>query len=244
MTDRSLALDRHNHSSYSYDASNRFANYKHCFECGYFDILAITDHNTMKAGKAFRNDEFRVIIGEEIDTQDGELIGLFLDDAGEISKHRSVFDTAREIQERGGIVYLQHPFYRWLRKSHRIHPETISGLLHHGLIDVIETANAGPFMAKSNQRAAALARHWDIPQGAGSDAHHPSDIGRSVVRIPWSKDPFELDRADLLAGLHLGQIDSSRVRASAATLGVRFGYSVKVSYARLTGGERKRRETG
>jgi predicted metal-dependent phosphoesterase TrpH len=241
----SLVLDLHNHSACSYDASNRFAHYKACFEHKLFDVVAITDHNTMKARKMFTNDEFRVIIGEEIDTSDGELIGLFVDDdgsVGEIATHRSIFDTAQEIRNRGGLVYLQHPYYRWLRKAHRIHPDTISALLHRELVDIVETRNGGAFMEASNRRATALARHWDLPQGAGSDAHHPGDIGRCTVKIPFSGDAFSLTREALLAGLREGEIDDSRTRSSLATLGARGGYAFKLLYARLGGGERQTRE--
>lgn len=235
---REIKVDLHNHSSYSYDASNRFAHYKKCFDKGLFHILGITDHNNIRARNAFQNDEFRVIFGEEIDTKDGELVGLFLDE--HIKPGRSIFDTAKEIRERQGLVYLQHPFYRWLRN--RVHSETVHALLHHGLVDVIETANGGPLMTSCNRKAAELARHWDIPQGAGSDAHHPTDIARCTVRVQLAKDPFELTKDDLLTALRHGEIDRKRVRNSAVTLSVRLGYSVKVNFARLGGAERKSRQ--
>jgi predicted metal-dependent phosphoesterase TrpH len=107
-------LDLHNHSACSYDASSRFAHYKHAFHRGLFDVVAITDHNTTRAKHSFLNDEFRVIIGQEVDTRDGELLCLFLDSAAarDVPLHRSAVDTAKEIRERGGLVYLQHPYYR------------------------------------------------------------------------------------------------------------------------------------
>ncbi len=238
----SLVLDLHNHSSCSYDASNRFAHYKHGFEKGFFDVVAITDHNNMKAREMFQNQEFRVIIGEEIDTANGELIGLFLNsDVAEIPKHRSMVETAREIRNRGGLVYVQHPYYRWMKPRHRLDPDAIMALLHHDLVDIVETRNGGALMQKSNRRASELALHWDIPQGAGSDAHHPSDIGRCTVRIPFEGDPFAMTNKDLLAGLRYGDIDDSRVRNSALTLLPRAGYAIKVAYSRLGGAERKRR---
>jgi hypothetical protein len=106
----------------------------------------------------------------------------------------------------------------------------------------VEVANGGALMKTSNRRAEQLARDWDLPGGAGSDAHHPSDIGRCTVRIPLSKDPFEMSEADLLQGLRQGVIDRDRVRSSALTLGVRAGYAMRVGYGWLAGGERKSRE--
>lgn len=230
---REVTLDLHNHSSCSYDASNRFAHYKRCFERRLFDVLAITDHNTLKAKNLFENDEFKVIMGEEIDTRDGELIGLFLDE--HVTPFRPIFDTAREIRDRGGLVYLQHPYYRWLRKAARLHPDTIHALMSERLIDVVETANGGPFMTSSNRKARDLARHWNVVEGAGSDAHHPSDIGRCTVRVSLDKDPRDLTPENLMASLRGGNVNRERVRNSAITLSCRIGYSMKVAYGRLGG---------
>ena len=239
-----ITLDLHNHSACSYDASARFTHYRSAARRGLFDVLAITDHNTTKAKKSFLNDEFRVIIGEEIDTKDGELIGLFLDskEAGDVPTHRSALDTAKEIQARGGLVYLQHPYYRWLKKPHRMHEQTILHLMDARAVDIVEVANAGPLMSESNRRARVLAQQHDIPMGAGSDAHHATDIARAVVRIPRVKDPFDLTNEDLVNGLRAGSVDTHRIRPSVLTLSVRVGYAVHVGYGRLSGGERKLRE--
>jgi predicted metal-dependent phosphoesterase TrpH len=236
---REVILDLHNHSSCSYDATNRFAHYKRCFERGLFDVLAITDHNTLKAKNLFENDEFKVIMGEEIDTRDGELIGLFLEE--HVTPFRPIFDTAKEIRARGGLVYLQHPYYRWLRKAQRLHPDTIHALVSERLIDIVEAANAGPFMASSNRKARNLARHWNVVEGAGSDAHHPSDIGRCTVAIQLGKDPRDLTPAELLVSLQDGHIRQERVRNSAFTLSCRLGYSVKKAYGHLSGAEKHAR---
>src|SRR5581483_2580119 len=218
---RELVCDLHNHSACSYDSSNRFSHYKSCFDRGLFDVLAITDHNTVRARKFFANADFQVIIGEEIDTGQGELVGLFLDE--HIKPDRSILDTAAEIRAQGGLVYLQHPYYRWLRNP--IHPEAVDALLHRNLVDVVEVANGGPLMSACNERAMALAEHWGLPKGAGSDAHHPTDIGRCRARIIVDDDSAVVTQAELVAGLLNAEIDTTRVRSSAATLSARFGYS-------------------
>ena len=236
---REVILDLHNHSSCSYDASNRFAHYKRCFERRFFDVLGITDHNTLKAKNLFENEEFKVIMGEEIDTRDGELIGLFLEE--HVTPFRTIFDTAKEIKARGGLVYLQHPYYRWLRKAQRLHPHTIHALMSERLVDIVEAANAGPFMSSSNRKAQDLARHWDVVEGAGSDAHHPSDIGRCTVGVHLDGDPRDLTPDELMVSLRSGHIHRERVRNSAITLSCRLGYAWKVAYGRLGGAEKHTR---
>ena len=74
-------LDLHNHTDRSYDAVNTLADYERAFGEGLFDVLAITDHNRIDgAVEVAEQASFPVIVGMELDTADGELIGLFLRD--------------------------------------------------------------------------------------------------------------------------------------------------------------------
>ncbi len=74
-------LDLHNHSDRSYDASNTLADYERAHAAGRFDVVAITDHNRIDGALAFAAAaSFPVIVGMEIDTAEGELIGLFLEE--------------------------------------------------------------------------------------------------------------------------------------------------------------------
>ena len=52
-----------------------------CMETG-LDCIAVTDHNTIAGAlEVQRLASFRVIIGEEIKSRGGEIIGLFLQEA-------------------------------------------------------------------------------------------------------------------------------------------------------------------
>ena len=74
-------VDLHNHTFHSYDAQNRLSDYERAHDRGRFDVVAITDHNTIAGALRFRERaSFPVIVGQEIDTADGELIGLYLDE--------------------------------------------------------------------------------------------------------------------------------------------------------------------
>jgi len=228
-------VDLHNHTYCSYDASNRLSDYRRAHAEGRFDVLAITDHNTISGAKKIAEcvPEFDVIVGEEIDTKHGEIIGLFLSEG--LTPHRSAIDTAKEIRRQDGLVYLQHPYYRWLRKPHRMPPEIIQELIDEDLIDVVEVLNAGPLMWRSNMKAERLAQNHRLVRGAGSDAHHPSDIGRSCMRVPAGPTTPQSLKERLKYGVLV-----DRHRASVFTLWGRLAYSIEASKL-VSGVETKKR---
>jgi hypothetical protein len=176
-----LLLDLHNHSDRSFDGFNRLEDYERAHARGAFDVLAITDHNRLDgavelAGRA----SFPVICGMEIDTADGELVGLFLE--RRIPPGLSARETAERIRAQGGLVYLQHPFYPLLRRP--LSPAAREALAAGGLVDVVEGLNGGPFQARYDRLAQAWARARNLALGAGSDAHEPPCIGRCLVAVP------------------------------------------------------------
>ena len=76
------------------------------------DIIAITDHNTIKGGVETKKVEkefgIEVIIGSEIMTTEGEIIGLFLNE--EIPKGLTPEETIELIKEQGGLAIAPHPY--------------------------------------------------------------------------------------------------------------------------------------
>jgi len=174
-------LDLHNHSHHSYDAQIRPADYERAHAAGLVDVVAITDHNTIAGALELRERaSFPVIVGQEIDTADGELIGLFLE--GPVRAGLPAIETAERIRAQGGLVYLQHPFYRLVRS--RMRGAAREELRGRGLLDVVEAANGGPFTAGANARALAWARASGLPHTASSDAHEASTIGTCLVSAP------------------------------------------------------------
>jgi hypothetical protein len=176
-----LLVDLHNHTFHSYDAQNRLADYERAHRQGRVDVVAITDHNTIAGALELREHAtFPVIVGQEIDTADGELIGLFLETA--VPPGLPAAETAERIRAQGGLVYLQHPFYRIVHG--RMRAEAREQLRGRGLIDVVEAANGGPLAAADNARALTWARACGLPHAASSDAHEPAAIGTCVSSIP------------------------------------------------------------
>jgi predicted metal-dependent phosphoesterase TrpH len=232
-----LVLDLHNHTSRSYDASNTLADYERAHAAGAFDVIAITDHNSIAGALELANEAtFPVIVGEEIDTRDGELIGLFLPEPAPI--HLPAVETARWIRARGGLVYLQHPGYRFLRPKDRLDAPTIADLTAGGLVDVVEVANGGAFMGHANRRGAAIVAACGpgsgVVAGAGSDAHHPGDIGSCAVVVSGAEPFGPVTPGSLKDWLARGVVLDRR-RPAAASLGTRGRYAARGLGRRLRG---------
>ena len=78
-----------------------------------YQVMAITDHD--ETAGAFRGekyarkfDDIDFIVGEEVTTLDGEIIGLFLNE--KIPSGLSVEETVDIIRSQDGIVIAPHPF--------------------------------------------------------------------------------------------------------------------------------------
>ena len=138
------------------------------------DVVCATDHDTIAGALRLRElaDGYRIVVGEEISSADGDLIGLFLESA--IPAGLSGEETIARIHDQGGIVSVPHPFSR--NRRHRIRRAALERLAP--LIDCIETFNAREAFAQDNQRAAEFAERHGIAAGLGSDAHTPWEIGR------------------------------------------------------------------
>jgi predicted metal-dependent phosphoesterase TrpH len=227
-------VDLHNHTDRSYDASNRLEDYERAHAAGRFHVLALTDHNRIDGAVWVRERaSFPVVVGIELDTAEGELIGLFVEDR--IPPGLPARITAERIRDQGGLVYLPHPFYPLVRRPLRA--SVRDGLADLGLVDVVEGRNGGPF----TDRPDAAARRWagarGLSVGAGSDAHDPVDIGRCVVALP----PGPLEPAALVERLRQGRIVDRR-RPSSLQLATKARYRVFAEIPRrVRGGPRRRR---
>lgn len=226
-------VDLHNHTDRSYDATNRLEHYERAHAAGRFHVLAISDHNRIDGAVDLRERaSFPVVVGIELDTADGELIGLFLEER--IPPGLTARETTERIRAQGGLVYLPHPFYRFVRRPLR--SPLRERLADLGLIDVVEGRNGGPFTGRPD----ALARGWasarGLALGAGSDAHEPADIGRCVVAVP----PGPLEPASLLERLRLGEI-VDRHRSSSLQIATKARYRFFAEIPKRLRGEPRRR---
>jgi predicted metal-dependent phosphoesterase TrpH len=169
----------HTHCEASPDSRTKVADQAAAVRAAGIDVVCATDHNTIEGGLRLRElaDRFRVIIGEEISSRDGEIIGLFLERA--IPRDLTGEETIARIHDQGGFVVVPHPFsinrrYHMRRASlDRLRPQ----------IDALEIFNAREAIFLNNRSAAAYARDHDIVGTAGSDAHRASEIGSTYVEM-------------------------------------------------------------
>ena len=105
-----VRADLHNHTTFSPDSilSPRDV-VRRAKEIG-IDWVAITDHNTVRGGLVVREiaDGFRVIVGEEIKSAEGEILGLFLEE--NVPRGLPARESIARIRDQGGIVGVPHPF--------------------------------------------------------------------------------------------------------------------------------------
>jgi predicted metal-dependent phosphoesterase TrpH len=144
------------------------------------DVVCITDHNVTSAAVAAaeRDLGLRIIVGEEIRTPDGDLIGLFLTER--IPYVLPVAEVVARIRAQGGLVYAPHPFDPLRSSLGRVLP----GLCAAGAVDIIEVFNAKTAQQAPNERALALAEAYALPGGAGSDAHDAPGVGAAYLEMP------------------------------------------------------------
>jgi predicted metal-dependent phosphoesterase TrpH len=162
--------------------------------------IAVTDHNTIAGGLAARayveeqGLDLHVVVGSEVKTATGEVIGLYLEQ--EIPRGMLFADTVEAIRAQGGVVYIPHPFDR----LHAVADPVLLARLADQ-IDVLEIYNARLYRESFNREAERFADRHDLLRGAGSDAHVPEGIGTGAIRLPRFADP-----ASLLVSLGAGQV--------------------------------------
>jgi predicted metal-dependent phosphoesterase TrpH len=166
-------------------------------EASAIDVLCVTDHNAITGAQELAGRlPCRVVVGEELRTHAGEIIGLFLTE--HVPFGVSPQDAASRIRAQGGLVYVPHPFDPM---RHNLAEPALHQLADDGLLDAIEVFNAKTSLAHLNDRAAEFAAERSLPGGAGSDAHVPDAIGAAFVEMPDFDGP-----AEFLANLALGVV--------------------------------------
>jgi predicted metal-dependent phosphoesterase TrpH len=180
-----IRVDLHLHTSASFDSqSDPLQVARRCQSLGLGPVF-VTDHDTIDGALRMRAEvpEVEVVVGEEIATTRGELIGLFLQEA--IPTGLQPADAVREIKAQGGLVYLEHPFDNFRR---RLQQESIEELADE--FDIVEVWNARSSQ-EMNEKAEDLALTLGVPFGAGSDAHRLEEIGSVHLEMEAFAGPTE-----------------------------------------------------
>ena len=143
-------------------------------------IPAITDHYSIEAHEAVRKTGMGFIPGEEILTDRGDLIGLFVNEL--IPKGTPFLEAIDRVHEQGGLTYLPHMYDYGRSGKHASDAEAAKA-------DIIEAFNARCMRTEFNEKAEAFARKHGKPMAAGSDSHFLFEFGKTYTELP----DFELN---------------------------------------------------
>lgn len=218
-----ISADLHVHTCYSYDCGTPLNEIiRGCLKSG-VDCIAVTDHNTIAGALQLRDSQaLRVIVGEEISTTHGELLGLFLTEP--VPRGLTPLETIERIKQQGGLVCIPHPLGRRpfpasgeigemrngnfvpsprATRANRLLTEDVLSK-----VDLIEAINSRSPFPSTWRAVSRLVELSGIPATAGSDAHTAREIGRARVLM----NDFT-DATDFLTAIRTSSLSGSRSSA-------------------------------
>ncbi|HET6498315.1 MAG TPA: CehA/McbA family metallohydrolase [Coriobacteriia bacterium] len=183
MSDVWSRADLHVHSTYSDGLATIPEILRYARDKTDMSVIAITDHNTIEGALLARSmaDDFEidVVVGEEVSTASGHVIGLFIEE--HIPAGMSVAQTIAAIDEQGGIAMIPHPF----SAQGIFGPFGVKGFgaaLNELAFHALEVYNSMPLLIYANRVAARVfAGGQGIAATGGSDAHVLQGIGKGYT---------------------------------------------------------------
>lgn len=175
MSSSEMRFDLHIHSKYSSDGILEPEEIVKIAIKNELNGIAIVDHNTIKGGseaKKYEIEDFKIIVGSEISTDRGEIIGLFLFEEIESKDLQGIIT---EIKDQNGIIVIPHPFDELRHSAFHPNEDDIK------FIDCIEGYNSRCIFQKYNTNAAEFAEKHNLAITAGSDAHFLNEIGNAGI---------------------------------------------------------------
>jgi hypothetical protein len=177
-----MKIDLHCHTFHSYDGTSSI---KKIIEEGKekgIDGVAITDHENTNAWKEALSEGqkqgFEIILGEEIKSSKGDILGLFMthqiDGKGKDPKW-----IIEKIREQGGLVFIPHPFHE---------AEGFKDSLdkYIDLIDGIEVFNGRRPFHRGDRLAEQFATKHNLIKIGGSDSHYYKTVGNTYTECEAS----------------------------------------------------------
>lgn len=208
--------DLHMHTRYSDGWPSPGALIDHASSLGDLDVIAITDHDTIEGAlrgaelAAARPDAPAVIVGEEVSSRHGHILGLFLQKR--VRPGMTAAATVEAIHAQGGLAIAAHPFWRTDRPGRERAVHGVGWMAADLDFDAIEVENATPGFYLFNQLAHRLREATGCAEVGNSDAHIVDAIGLACTSFP-GRTPEALRAA--IAG---GRTEAQRLRYPALTL--------------------------
>jgi predicted metal-dependent phosphoesterase TrpH len=146
------------------------------------DVIAIADHERIEAAVECQRlarelgSRVEVVVGEEVTTRSGHLLGLFLQ--ARLKRSQRLEMTVAEIHEQGGLAIVPHPFSAFtlgMRKHAimRVHHST-DPLVYWDALEAYNPSTAGRYGRAATIR---LAAELGLPIVGNSDSHTLDTIG-------------------------------------------------------------------
>jgi len=178
--------DLHTHTNVSDGWPSPIEIVDHASRRAGIQVLAITDHDTIEgalraAEYAARRSRLQVVIGEEVSSRDGHIIGLFLEKR--VRPGLSAAATIHAIHDQGGLAVAAHPFWRTQRRSSASVVHGVGWLAAELDFDAVEVENATPGFFVFNQMAHRLNSGLGVASLGGSDAHIVDAVGRAYTEF-------------------------------------------------------------
>jgi predicted metal-dependent phosphoesterase TrpH len=195
--------DLHIHTVASDGTSSVAEILSHVEDQGFLDVIAIADHERIDAALAARQMaadrglRVQVVIGEEITTRGGHLLGLFLERP--VPALRALRWSIEAIHDQGGLAIPAHPLVPY--------PLCAQGFALRRLLaandpaprpDAIETFNPTALGRYGHGRVVAFAAEHHLGQVGNSDAHAAAAVGTGWTSFP-GRTPEDA-RSAILAG--------------------------------------------
>jgi predicted metal-dependent phosphoesterase TrpH len=183
MKNKLLRAELHCHSQYSKDSNLSLEDMVSALRRAKVDVVALTDHNTIEGAMRLREmapEGLQVIVGEEIATAEGDLVGIFLTE--QIPARLTLKETIRRIHKQGGLAIVPHPFDRLRHEA--MGGENLDRVMHD--VDFVEVFNARCVFPGDNRAAERFVRENSLHGSVASDAHWMMEHGNANVLI----EPF------------------------------------------------------
>ena len=208
--------DFHTHTRHSGDCDTPTETVVRSCAAAGLKWVAVTDHNSIAGALEARETasriypDLRIIVGEEVKSSAGDIIGLFLQE--EIPKGLPPMETVKRIKDQGGLVSIPHPFDRIRRGPlPRWALEDVAPHAHF-----VETLNARTILASDLARCRELAEWAALTPLGVSDSHTPGEVGSAYTEMEdFNGDPASFSEA-VKAGRVVGHRSSPLVHAITA----------------------------
>ena len=151
------------------------------------DVIAITDHDTAEGAFVAQDyarrhyPRLEVIIGQEVTTGEGDVVGLFLNKT--LPKYPTALEAIEAIHTQGGLAVAVHPFF-WGWEM-----ESVKTAILHLPFDAVEVRHGCPLSIPFNV-ITSLVNRWGqrLPALGGSDSHIPYTAGQAFTWFPGHTD--------------------------------------------------------